>query len=135
MKPISSKAYAWVWVALLGFSATLMGAMAAHANWTLEAAQQASLHTGIRYHQLYSALILATLLLDKGATKVNGRWVFYLWSLGILAFSGSIYALVATPWTWLWPITPIGGLLLMLGWGVLGVKGWQYARSNPMGAK
>ena len=38
---------------------------------------------------------------------------------GILIFSGSLYILSLTGITWLGAITPIGGLLMIVGWGSL----------------
>jgi uncharacterized membrane protein YgdD (TMEM256/DUF423 family) len=39
--------------------------------------------------------------------------------LGILIFSGSLYVLILSGVTWLGAITPIGGMLLIVGWGAL----------------
>jgi uncharacterized membrane protein YgdD (TMEM256/DUF423 family) len=36
-------------------------------------------------------------------------------------FSGSIYLLTALGWSWLGPITPMGGMAFLLGWGALAV--------------
>ena len=36
--------------------------------------------------------------------------------IGTLMFSGSIYSMLLLSWDWMWPITPLGGLFLILGW-------------------
>ena len=37
-------------------------------------------------------------------------------AFGILFFSGSLYGLALTSQKWLGPITPLGGLLFIIGW-------------------
>lgn len=47
-----------------------------------------------------------------------------LWTAGCVLFSGSIYALVLRPeWRILGPVTPIGGLCFIAGWGALAFIG------------
>jgi uncharacterized membrane protein YgdD (TMEM256/DUF423 family) len=46
-------------------------------------------------------------------------------TLGILLFSGSLYALALTKIAWIGAITPIGGLLLMAGWLLIGVASFR----------
>jgi uncharacterized membrane protein YgdD (TMEM256/DUF423 family) len=38
---------------------------------------------------------------------------------GVVLFSGSIYVLILTSTTWLGPVTPLGGLCLMVGWAAM----------------
>ena len=121
------KGWQWLWIAFLGLTATVLGALAAHGATDLSLAQQASLATAVRYQQGYALLLLCLMPLEW-LTKQQWRWVFGLWSLGIVAFSGSIYMLITTSWHWLWPVTPIGGGLLMLGWVALGITGWHCAK-------
>jgi uncharacterized membrane protein YgdD (TMEM256/DUF423 family) len=42
--------------------------------------------------------------------------------LGVILFSGSLYALALTKISVLGAITPIGGLLLMAGWALVGIR-------------
>jgi uncharacterized membrane protein YgdD (TMEM256/DUF423 family) len=44
------------------------------------------------------------------------------WVLGIVLFSGSLYALALTKISVLGAITPIGGLLLMAGWAIVAIR-------------
>jgi uncharacterized membrane protein YgdD (TMEM256/DUF423 family) len=44
---------------------------------------------------------------------------------GILLFSGSLYALALSKIAWIGAITPIGGLLLMAGWAIVGIRGFK----------
>jgi uncharacterized membrane protein YgdD (TMEM256/DUF423 family) len=71
----------------------------------------------------------AIVLLAIGLSNYNiSTLVYWSFTLGILLFSFSIYGLVLTEakgkkWRFLGPITPIGGLLLTLGWFCLAFLG------------
>ena len=75
--------------------------------------------TGVRYH-MYHALGLfvvawAATRWPSGATTTAG-WLFIV---GIVIFSGSLYTLVLTGQRWLGAVTPVGGLALVGGWAAL----------------
>ena len=57
--------------------------------------------------------------------EVFGSWrpVLWSWTLGSLIFAGSLFALVLTGVTWLGAITPIGGVLLVVGWLLIAWRG------------
>ena len=71
--------------------------------------------TGVHYHLLHSVVILG-LGLFRDATQRSIELPAVLFALGILLFSGSLYGLVLTQQSWLGPVTPIGGALLVAGW-------------------
>jgi uncharacterized membrane protein YgdD (TMEM256/DUF423 family) len=48
----------------------------------------------------------------------------------MLIFSGSLYLLALLDLRWLGAITPIGGVLLMIGWAILAFAGWQQLRQD-----
>jgi len=102
--------------AFFGASGVLLGALGAHAlKEVLEPSELASFKTGVQYQ-----LIHALALLASGYLK-PARWVHWCWTLGIIFFSFSIYALVldqvmGIDLSFLGPITPIGGLLFVAGW-------------------
>ncbi len=82
--------------------------------------------TGVRYH-MYHALGLfvvawAATRWPSGATTTAG-WLFIV---GIVIFSGSLYTLVLTGQRWLGAVTPVGGLALIAGWSALA---WAALRS------
>ena len=99
--------------AFLGFTGVALGAFGAHglkslltANGTFEIWQ-----TAVLYHLLHA---------------VAGLWasdrqprVVWLWTAGVIVFSGSLYILAISGLRWLGAITPIGGLLLLAGWAVV----------------
>lgn len=104
--------------ALLGIFAIVLGAFAAHGlKETLDPEQMDGLKTGIRY-QMYHVIILLFVNTYSGFTDKFKNQVSWLFFIGILFFSGSIYALylLAVPASSIWFITPLGGLILILGW-------------------
>jgi uncharacterized membrane protein YgdD (TMEM256/DUF423 family) len=46
-------------------------------------------------------------------------FVVWIWTAGVLVFSGSLYILAITNLRWLGAVTPLGGLLLLAGWAIL----------------
>jgi len=81
--------------------------------------------TGVR-HQMYHALALlavgwAAHQYPQASFHIAG-WLFVA---GILLFSGSLYVLALSGVRWLGAITPLGGVLFLAGWGVLGWQFWK----------
>jgi uncharacterized membrane protein YgdD (TMEM256/DUF423 family) len=77
--------------------------------------------TGVRYQMYHALAILATAALMSrldGRAVVIAGWSFFA---GILIFSGSLYALALTGVTTLGAITPIGGVIFLVGWIALAV--------------
>ena len=101
----------------------VLGAFGAHAlQQVLTVKQLASYQTGVLYQQLHSlALILVGVI---ALVTPTSRWLpraAVLFGVGILFFSGSIYALAFGAPRWLGMVAPIGGLSFMLGWLALAV--------------
>ncbi len=98
----------------------MLGAFGAHAlRSQLSPTSLSSWETAVAY-QMYHALVLLVvgiwLNTDGPSTlKIAGA----LFAFGVVLFSGSIYALVLTSMSWLGPVTPLGGLLLMGGWATI----------------
>ena len=105
---------------LLAMVAVIFGAFGAHALWgRLSPEDLITFETGVRY-QMYHALALlavawAASRWPSGATTAAG-WLFVL---GIVVFSGSLYVLVLTGQRWLGAVTPLGGLAMIGGWASL----------------
>jgi uncharacterized membrane protein YgdD (TMEM256/DUF423 family) len=75
--------------------------------------------TGVRY-QMYHAL--AILVVALAAARLDGwliRAAGWLFTTGIVLFSGSLYALALSGVTWLGAVTPVGGLAFLAAWGCL----------------
>ena len=107
--------------ALLGAITIALGAFGAHGLKELLNEQTIdSFNTGVRY-QMYHTLALLIVGLSSRITDSTKKWFFRLMILGILLFSGSIYALslkelLSVSNLSIGFITPLGGILLILGW-------------------
>lgn len=109
---------------LFGLIGVVLGAFATHGLKPLLTAEaMQSLETGIKYQMYHAFLLLVLGKVSFMSQKLASR-VFYLIIGGILLFSGSIYLLSTNSLTnfnfsvigW---VTPIGGSLLILCWGIL----------------
>jgi uncharacterized membrane protein YgdD (TMEM256/DUF423 family) len=109
--------FALLAASVYGFLSVLLGALGAHALKTrLLPEQLLSWDSAVRYQMFHAlALLAAALLIDKGLPLKPAVFCF---SLGTALFSGSIYLLCLHigPRALLGPITPLGGLTLLLGW-------------------
>lgn len=104
--------------AALGAIAVILGAFAAHSlqeSMTQEALE--STETAVRY-QLYHVFVVLFLNLYSGFSDSLKQKLSILFFIGILFFSGSIYAiyLLGISAKTIWFVTPFGGLLLIIGW-------------------
>ena len=119
--------------AFLGALTVALGAFGAHAlKAVLSPAALITYETAVRY-QMYHvvALILTGILFSKAASPkqqklLNRAGLFFI--DGIVLFSGSLYFIVAKPFLgieglpWVGIITPMGGLLWMVAWVLLGLS-------------
>lgn len=115
-------------VGFSGFVAVALGAFGAHGlKGKISDSLLAAFQTGIQYHMFHTLAILALLALLHQITQVpKALWLAnYCWLLGMFLFSGSLYGLALGGPSWLGPVTPFGGLLLMAGWLCLAVGAWQ----------
>ncbi|MEE9409035.1 MAG: DUF423 domain-containing protein [Polaribacter sp.] len=102
----------------LGMLAIILGAFGAHAlKEILTSEQILSFETAVRY-QMYHVIVLLFINTYDGFSIKQKNILSYIFFLGIIFFSGSIYAIQLTRITAksIWFITPIGGLLLIIGW-------------------
>lgn len=102
-----------------GASAVLLGAFGAHAlRNLLDPAHRELWHTAVEYHAWHAlALVLAAGL----GTGRAGRCAVTAFALGIVLFSGSLYALALGAPRWTGIVTPFGGLAFVVGWFALGL--------------
>ncbi len=99
--------------ALLAGTGVALGAFGAHAlKSTLTPDMLANFETGVRY-QMYHGLGLLGLALLPGQRRAPA---FLL--AGTLIFSGSLYVLSLTGTKWWGAVTPVGGVLQLVGWGL-----------------
>jgi len=110
--------------AVLGMLSIVLGAFGAHGLKALispEAVQ--TFETGVRY-QMYHALLLLFVGNTQLVSEKTKRKVFYSILVGVVFFSGSIYALATNTlssfdFKTIGFVTPIGGLLFIIGWAIL----------------
>ena len=96
-----------------GVAAGAFGAHALGASVTPE--RLAVWETAAQYHLIHAVVLLVLATRTTGAVALE-RWVVVGFTLGVLLFSFSLYALVLTDVSRFAMITPVGGLLLMLSW-------------------
>jgi uncharacterized membrane protein YgdD (TMEM256/DUF423 family) len=109
--------------AVLGFLGVAFGAFGAHAlKKRLSVEMLTVFETGVRYQMYHAlaALVVAAAIghIGNAPLLIAAGWFF---AAGVLLFSGSLYALALTNTRILGAITPLGGLLFLIGWALLGV--------------
>ena len=114
-----------LFASILGGLAVIFGAFGAHAlKKILSEEQLKSFETGVKY-QMYHAIVLLVIGFNFNLETASEKYMVYSFMLGVLLFSFSIYGLVISSaknkkLTFLGPVTPLGGLLLIIGWSLLG---------------
>ena len=116
---------------LLGLSAVALGAFGAHGLQSRLTSLPDAVkrldwwNTAAHYHLTHAlALAVAAWLVHRGAgaSALIAGWSFVG---GVTLFSGSLYVMAVTGQTKLGVITPLGGLLFLVGWGAIAVAGWR----------
>lgn len=110
--------------------AVAAGAFGAHALKNLVSPERLDVFdTAVRYQMMHALalLLLAAMMMDGGHRLL--RYAGACFILGIVLFSGSLYALVLTGVTGFGAVTPFGGVSFLAGWGL--VVGWAISRRHP----
>jgi uncharacterized membrane protein YgdD (TMEM256/DUF423 family) len=108
---------------VLGALAVAFGAFGAHALKTsladaVDGAQRLQWwQTGAQYHLAHA--LLAGLLAQRTTTSPRARVGLVLCVVGVVLFSGSLYAMALTGVRWLGAITPLGGVAFIVAWLML----------------
>jgi uncharacterized membrane protein YgdD (TMEM256/DUF423 family) len=99
--------------AIFGFFGVLFGAFGAHIlRGLLEQSGSVQIwQTAVLYH-----LVHAVVLLVLSGWRPIPRLAYYLILIGVMVFSGSLYALALTNFKWFGAITPLGGIGMLSGW-------------------
>lgn len=101
-----------------GGLAVALGAFGAHGlRGRLSADLLSTFETGVRYHIYHALALIAvayaiTRWTSTGLPAVAG-WLFLI---GTVLFSGSLYLLAFTGQRWLGAVTPLGGVAFIAGW-------------------
>lgn len=113
-----------VFGAVYGMLSVILGAFGAHAlKKILSVERLESFETGVRY-QMYAAFFLLIIGYILKFETTSEKWVSILMIAGTILFSFSIYFLSLQEYLganlkFLGPITPLGGLMMILSWGML----------------
>jgi len=109
---------------VIGLLTIVLGAFGAHAlKETLTIDQINSFETAVRY-QMYHVIVLLFVNTYTGFSERKRKQISWLFFAGILLFSGSIYVIQLTTVTAksIWFVTPLGGVLFIFGWILMGVN-------------
>ena len=102
---------------VLGFIGVAAGAFGAHGlKGRLSAELLATVEVAVRYQMYHALALLAAAWAVERFGPGPAVWSGWLFLVGTLIFSGSLYVLTLSGVRWLGAVTPLGGLLLMGGW-------------------
>jgi len=125
--------------AISGAIAVALGAFGAHSlKAVLTPDQLQTFETGVKYQFYHTIALLVVGLLMNSFPSKTLKWSAIFFAGGIICFSGSLYLLATRSLTGienlsiLGPITPIGGLLFILGWVFLFVATGKKTSGNQL---
>ena len=119
-----------VLASLFGTLAVAFGAFGAHAlkDILTTTGRSETFDLAVRYHFYHTLALLATgILMEKFPKLKTSSWLF---SGGIIIFSGSLYTLALTNQTWWGAVTPFGGALFIAGWAASGLTFLRVKKNN-----
>lgn len=110
-----------------GLLAVVFGAFGAHAlKSRLDDYGLGIWETAVQYHFYHALALLAVGIVALGQPHStllrSSGWLFLV---GTLIFSGSLYLLAVSGTRWLGAVTPLGGLAFIGGWACLAVASWK----------
>ena len=109
--------------AVLGAISVGVGAFGAHGlhNFLEEAGRIATFQTAVNYlwYHTFAVLLVGLISIHKSNRLISGAG--YLFLIGIVLFSGSLFLLIKTSNPSLGAVTPFGGLFFIVGWVLLAV--------------
>jgi uncharacterized membrane protein YgdD (TMEM256/DUF423 family) len=109
--------------ALSGALAVILGAFGAHGLKEITSAEVIEVFkTGVQYQMYHTLALLVVAIVYERLQNKWIKWAGYLFSIGIIFFSGSLYLITAlkasekTVPALIGIITPVGGLVFIAGW-------------------
>jgi len=81
--------------------------------------------TAVQYLMIHGLALFAVAWVISNWQGQLANWAGYLFLLGIILFSGSLFLLVFTRVGWLGAITPLGGVAFLAGWLCLALAVWR----------
>lgn len=101
--------------------AVAFGAFGAHALKERLGADLAIYETAVLYQFVHGLAVLIAGALGERAGR-GAVWAAYSFLIGIVFFSGSLYILTLSGVRWWGAVTPVGGVLFLVGWGILALS-------------
>ncbi|MEO1258121.1 MAG: DUF423 domain-containing protein [Bacteroidota bacterium] len=128
---------------VFGAAAVILGAFGAHVlGKILSEADLKTYQTGVQYHFYHTFALLGTAIIARNVDKKWSNIAGWLFTFGIIFFSGSLYLLsLAQSFEFesikpiLGPITPLGGVFFIGGWMSLMFAGTKYKERNKIRVK
>jgi uncharacterized membrane protein YgdD (TMEM256/DUF423 family) len=114
----------------LGLTGVALGAMGAHAlkATLIERGMTQAWETAARYHLFHAVALLGLAAWQRAggpdSLETRETWIGGLWVAGVILFSGSLYGLALGGPRWLGPVTPLGGVFMMIGWVLVVRSAW-----------
>lgn len=121
---------AWftLFAGLYGFTAVALGAFAAHGlKSRLDSYALDIMHTATQYALVHAVVLLAISLMPPSKFQLVGGLTM---TAGTFLFAGSLYVLALTGIRGFGAITPLGGVLLLIGWASLSVGAFGLLRTS-----
>jgi uncharacterized membrane protein YgdD (TMEM256/DUF423 family) len=117
----------FLFAAFAGALGVVLGAFGAHSlRGSIEPRLMETFQTAVQYQLIHAlALLMVSLTMGWLGQSLSFEISAYAFMAGVILFSGSLYGLVLTDMEWLGPVTPLGGLCLIVGWLALLVGGFR----------
>jgi len=119
-------------VGILGGLAVILGAFGSHLlNGNISEGKLEIWDTAVQYQMFHTVAILGITFMNRYLKRAYITTIYYLFFIGIILFSGSLYIVSLSELTGftmgpLAYVTPIGGLLLIIGWIYIILSGMTY---------
>ncbi len=119
-------------VGILGATSVILGAVGAHKlKEFLSPEHLNTFNTGVQYQMYHTLALLGLIFMNRYVSRSYLNIIYYFFTIGIVLFSGSLYLLSLSELTginfgFLGPVTPLGGVLFILGWLLLMYTGFIY---------
>ncbi|MCL1041934.1 MULTISPECIES: DUF423 domain-containing protein [Shewanella] len=112
--------------ALSGFLAVALGAFGAHGLKQVTTPEMLDIfNLGVEYQFYHTFALIAVAFSGHWLKSRLIDWAGYLFLLGIVLFSGSLYLYVLVGSKWTGPVTPMGGVCFLVGWLFIAVAVWR----------
>ena len=114
----------WVFTgAIFGFLSVALGAFGAHGlSKRLDERALAIFQTGVQYQMFHAVALVAMGVWSASQPDLSVKLAGWAFTAGTLLFSGSLYVLALTDLKFFGMVTPVGGVLFLIGWAALAIK-------------